>query len=68
MMAIPGYDDWKCSPPEFERLPVRCESCGESCDGDDAERSGWYVSSRDTDECTIGICPVCQEEEVDTDE
>lgn len=57
--------DYRLAPPEYERLPVRCSACGETCDGEDAERSGWYVSSRDTDEHTAGLCPVCQEEESD---
>jgi hypothetical protein len=68
MESLPGYDAWLTTQPEPPCLPVRCTVCGETCDGDDAERSGWYVSNRDTDECVLGTCPVCQEEEEEEDE
>ena len=28
MEHIPGYDDWKTTPPEYEKPVTRCNSCG----------------------------------------
>lgn len=32
MEYIPGYDEWKTTPPEYEEIEYRCPVCGYHAD------------------------------------